>query len=107
MSRILTVTQVAEKLQVTDEVVRDYLRTGKIPGRKIGKAWRIVESHLEEWIRCGQSAPETRESARGFLNQFPGKLSSESFMAEKHAETEAEEARWDARQSERKKVEVS
>ena len=92
MSRILTVTQAAEKLQLSEEVVREYLRAGKIPGRKIGKAWRIVESDLEEWIHGGQPEEAQRESAWGFLLQFPGKLSSDDFMAEKHAETEAEEA---------------
>lgn len=94
MSRILTVTQAAEKLQLTEEVVREYLRTGKLPGRKIGKSWRIVESELENWIRTGDTK---RVSARGFLKQFGGNLSSESFMAEKHAEVEEEERRAEAR----------
>lgn len=94
MSRILTVAQTAEKLQLTEEVVREYLRTGKIPGRKVGKSWRVVEADLENWIRAGDTK---RVSARGFLKQFGGKLSSEEFMAEKHAEVEEEERRYQER----------
>lgn len=97
MARILTVEQTAEKLQMSTKVVREYLRTGKMPGRKIGKAWRVLETDLEQWVSSGQGEQSRRVSARGFLKQFPGKLSSEEFMAEKHAETEEEERRMEAR----------
>lgn len=91
MSRILTVTQTAEKLQMTQDVVRAYLRDGALPGRKVGKAWRVVESDLERWISAGQSEGSERVSGFGFLAQFPGGTSSAEFMAEKDAETEEEE----------------
>lgn len=97
MANILTVSQTAEKLQITEEVVREYLRTGKIPGRKVGKSWRVVETDLENWISAGAAGNVV--SARGFLKQTPGNLSSERFMAEKHAETEEEEQRAGLRKS--------
>jgi len=97
MAQILTVDQAAEKLQMTTKVVREYLRIGKLPGRKVGRAWRVLESDLEHWISIGQSERGRRVSARGFLKQFPGNLSSEGFMAEKHAEEEEEERRIDER----------
>lgn len=97
MARILTVEQAAEKLQMTTKVVREYLRVGKLPGRKVGRAWRVLESDLERWISVGQSERAQRVSARGFLKQFPGELSSEVFMAEKRAEVEEEERRYEAR----------
>ena len=103
MSRILTVTQTAEKLQLSEEVIREYLRAGKIPGRKIGKSWRVVESDLEHWVSAGQSERIKQiESLRGMLKQFPGKLSSEEFMAEKHAEVEEEERRYEERRKSKK-----
>jgi uncharacterized protein len=55
MSRILTVEQAAAKLQISAKVVREYLRTGILPGRKVGKAWRVVESDLENWVSSGQT----------------------------------------------------
>jgi excisionase family DNA binding protein len=93
MARILTVEQAAKKLQMTPKVVREYLRVGKLPGRKVGRAWRVLESDIERWISTGQSDRGPRVSARGFLKRFPGKLSSEEFVAERRAEAEEEERR--------------
>ncbi len=93
-SRILTVPQAAEKLQMNPDIVRDYLRLGKMPGRKVGKAWRVLESDLELWISTGQG--QRREqfvSARGMLKRFPGTLSSEEVNASKRLEAEIEEAK--------------
>lgn len=93
MSRILTVPQAAEKLQLTSDVVREYLRQGKLPGRKVGKAWRVLESDLEGWVSTGQAERRGRTSARGFLKARPGQLSTESFLKEKRAEVDEEERR--------------
>ncbi|MHB0912796.1 MAG: helix-turn-helix domain-containing protein [Armatimonadota bacterium] len=103
MSRILTVEQTAEKLQMSEDVVREYLRAGKLPGRKIGKSWRVVESDLESWISAGQGERAERVSARGFLKKYPGKLSSETVAAEKRLEAELEEAKLRRRQSRARK----
>jgi len=94
MSRILTVDQAAEKLQMTTKVVRDYLRTGKMPGRKVGKAWRVLETDLELWISTGQTEQNKRfVSARGLLKRYPGELSSAEVCEEKLKEAEIEEAK--------------
>jgi excisionase family DNA binding protein len=102
MAQILTVEQAAAKLQMSPKIVREYLRLGKMPGRKIGRAWRVVETDLESWVSKGQDERKPRVSALGFLKQFPGNLSSEQFMAEKHAEVEEEERRYDERVKARK-----
>jgi uncharacterized protein len=47
MERALTVEQAAEYLQLSPYTVRQWLREGKLPGRKIGRAYRIMESDLE------------------------------------------------------------
>lgn len=51
--RILTVAQAAKRLQVSERTLCDWLRTGKIPGRKIGKVWRMSEDALEDFLRGG------------------------------------------------------
>lgn len=95
MSRILTVEQTAEKLQMTAKVVREYLRTGKLPGRKLGKAWRVLESDLDSWISTGQSnRPRPFISARGLLKSYPGRLSSADVIEDKRREVEIEEAKF-------------
>lgn len=95
-SRVLTVPQAAEKLQMNPDIVRDYLRLGKMPGRKIGKAWRVLESDLELWISAAQG--QRREqfvSARGLLRKYPGTLTSEEVNADKRLEAELEEAKFE------------
>lgn len=94
MARILTVEQTAEKLQMSPKTTREMLRLGKLPGRKIGRAWRVSENDLELWVSVGHAARRGRYvSARGLLKRFPGSLSSADMIAEKRAEAQLEEAK--------------
>jgi excisionase family DNA binding protein len=94
MARILTVEQVAEKLQVKPLTVREYLRKGRIPGRKLGRAWRVVETDLE-WFLSGRSPMPTAEriSALGICSDIPG-FGTEEFLKGKRKEAELEEAKF-------------
>jgi len=51
MARVFTVDEAAEYLHVSPYTIRKWLRTGKIPGRKIGRAYHIVEAELEAMLR--------------------------------------------------------
>jgi len=51
LDRILTVPQAAARLQVSERTVYEWLREGKIPGRKIGKVWRISAEVLNHFLR--------------------------------------------------------
>jgi excisionase family DNA binding protein len=100
MARILTVEQAAEKLQLTPKTTRKLLKEGKMPGRKVGRAWRVLETDLEWWIGGKYQQPipvSERKSILGLYKDMPG-LSSEKFMAEKHAENEEQERKYDERQ---------
>lgn len=48
--KLLTPEEVAEKFSVTVNTVRDWLRTGELPGIKIGKIWRVRQQELNEFI---------------------------------------------------------
>ena len=48
MARILNTKQAAEKLQVRPITVRRYLCKGLLPGRRIGRDWRVVETDIED-----------------------------------------------------------
>ena len=50
-SRILTVPQAAEQLQVSERTVYEWLREGKLPGRKIGKVWRLSAEAINDFLR--------------------------------------------------------
>jgi len=41
---------VAEILGFKEKTVREWLRTGKLKGKKVGRLWRVKESYLEEFI---------------------------------------------------------
>lgn len=45
-SKLLTVGQASEKLSVPEKTVRDWLRSGKLKGLKVGKLWRIPEVEI-------------------------------------------------------------
>lgn len=49
--KLYTVSEVAEMLQLRDELVYKFARTGKLKAFKFGGAvWRIAESDLNEFL---------------------------------------------------------
>ena len=54
MNGILTVRQIAEKLQVNTETVYRWLRDGKLMGYRANRLWRISESDLETFMKRKQ-----------------------------------------------------
>ncbi len=62
---IMTVEQAAEYLQLTADTVRRLLREGQLPGRRIGKEWRLSRRKLEEFIMEGKPRDTTPEASEG------------------------------------------
>lgn len=50
MSKTLTVEQVADRLQVSNRTVYEWLKTGDLEGAKIGHKWRIKEEAVEKFF---------------------------------------------------------
>ena len=48
--RVLGVPAVAEMLDLHPETVQAMFRRGELPGRKVGKRWRITERALLAWL---------------------------------------------------------
>jgi excisionase family DNA binding protein len=78
MAKILTVRQAAELLQASEETVRDWLRRGRIPGRRVGRSWRISEDALLDWLGANGAGhnvlvecPERGRSAGVFESPEP------------------------------------
>ena len=95
MARILTVEEAAEKLRVKPHTVREYLKRGMIPGRKLGRSWRIVEAELESFLSSSRPIPPgERVSALGICADVEG-LSSEEFMRRKQDEIDWENRRFE------------
>jgi excisionase family DNA binding protein len=47
---VLTVSQVAEYLQISEMTTYKLVQEGKIPAFKIGRSWRVKKGDLEELI---------------------------------------------------------
>jgi len=56
MEQILTVDEAAQHLKVRPETVRRLLSQGRLPGNKVGRAWRIPEGALMTFLR-GEEEP--------------------------------------------------
>lgn len=47
---LFTVEELAETLGVQERTIRDYLRDGKLKGRKMAGRWYVTESSLKEYF---------------------------------------------------------
>jgi hypothetical protein len=48
--QIYDVLQIAEMLRLSVKMVRHYLATGKLVGRKVGKRWLVTEDALRAFM---------------------------------------------------------
>jgi len=53
MEKMLTVAEVAEALRVSVRTIYNLLDSGALQGVRVGRAWRVLESALEEFIAQG------------------------------------------------------
>ena len=51
---VYTVEQVAEKLSVGVYTIREWLRTGKLQGHKVGSLWRITSEDIDALLKNEQ-----------------------------------------------------
>lgn len=53
---ILTISEIAQYLRVSERTVYDWAQKGEIPAGKIGTAWRFKRSEVEQWVNARLSA---------------------------------------------------
>jgi len=87
----LTSAEVAEKLQLNQQVVVRKLQTGEIPGYKIGKDWRVATHQLLAWLEShsNQNKPTMRSKTEraffkdGRLIDIPAQRKKRTFVLER------------------------
>lgn len=57
---ILTVRQVAERLEISPSRVRKLIRDGRLPATKHGRDWAIEQSSLDSFIKVPRRAGRPR-----------------------------------------------
>jgi excisionase family DNA binding protein len=48
---VLTLTEAAAYLRVSEAEVVELMRGQGLPGRKVGQQWRFLKAALQEWLR--------------------------------------------------------
>ena len=62
--RMLMVPEVAARLRVTEQAVREWLRTGKLRGYRPGGTrvgWRVRASDLEQFLEASANRPDGQQ----------------------------------------------
>lgn len=102
--KLYTPEEVAELLRCTPRCVYNYLRRGKMPGRKLGGRWLILEDDLHAYLRGFNNmediqdkpgpvqATGKRVSALGVCADIEG-FGTESFLGDKREEVEREQSK--------------
>ncbi len=57
IEKLLTPTDVADRLQVNERTVTQWLRKGHLRGFKIGKEWRISPNDLQAFLEASANKP--------------------------------------------------
>jgi excisionase family DNA binding protein len=48
---IITVKELADYLKIADKTAYRFAAEGKIPGFKVGSAWRFKKTEIDAWIK--------------------------------------------------------
>jgi excisionase family DNA binding protein len=57
---ILTVQELAERLKLHPQTIREAAMRGDLPGQRFGRVWRFSWVAVEEWLRRGTQPPSGR-----------------------------------------------
>lgn len=55
----VSLSEIAEHLQVSTDTVHRWIRAKKIPVHRVGRFWRFQVSEIDEWVRAGKAAGKT------------------------------------------------
>jgi excisionase family DNA binding protein len=59
---ILTIKELAEYLKIAEKTAYRFASEGKVPGFKVGTAWRFRKSEIDSWI-AEQEQKQKQEGA--------------------------------------------
>jgi excisionase family DNA binding protein len=67
-NKILTVSELAEHLNVHRITIYRLLKSGNLPGFKIGRVWRFDLDEIGNWMASGKSTEAMRAATDGHLD---------------------------------------
>lgn len=63
--RYQTVQDVADRLNVAEATVRQWIKSGALRAIDIGKGWRIADTDLAQFLRAHETSPRPSETRPG------------------------------------------
>lgn len=58
---LYTVEELSSSLGIQERTIREYLKSGKLRGRKMAKRWYVTEEALREYFEAEEPEPEEEE----------------------------------------------
>lgn len=54
--RRLSIKEISEYLGVTRETIYTWIEDREMPGRRMGKFWKLKKSDVDKWVKSGKAA---------------------------------------------------
>ena len=64
MDDILTLKDLADYLKISEKTLYGYAQKGKLPGIKIGSAWRFRKADIDDWLEEQRQITQASSSGR-------------------------------------------
>lgn len=76
MEKYYSAKEAAEEFDLSEKTLKDWLRAGKIKGEKSGRAWRIADSVLRDYLKLPEAENKifTEDDLRFAILDLQGKL---------------------------------
>ena len=75
MEKLYTVSDVAQMTGLTERTIRNYIKDGKLQGKKVGVQWRFTEEDIENLFQdpsvSGKVMENNHEKITRFIEQKP------------------------------------
>ncbi|WP_291864166.1 helix-turn-helix domain-containing protein [Bradyrhizobium sp.] len=69
--RYQTVQELADRLEVAEATVRQWIKSGELRAIDIGKGWRIADADLERFLKARETAPRTDNDTTAIARTKP------------------------------------
>jgi len=69
--RYQTVQELADRLEVAEATVRQWIKSGELRAIDIGRGWRIADADLERFLKARETAPRKPDDSTASIGAEP------------------------------------
>lgn len=78
MDEVMTLEDLAAYLKISETTAYQLVRSGAIPGRKVGREWRFLKRRIENWLMQGGPDDTAGENGTVQLDALGGEFRIEN-----------------------------